>query len=85
MLRFQFGVEQNHSCFLLFRIFSDFLTSSLLLISRVNDDATQRRQLLQEFGRDTEATPESFRVVPENIHFEQNYWVNQRYVHTVTQ
>jgi putative salt-induced outer membrane protein YdiY len=49
--------------------------------SRMNDDATNRRKLLHEFGKDVDATPESFRVVPKNIHFEQAYWVNQRYVH----
>jgi hypothetical protein len=46
----------------------------------MNDDPTNRRKLLQEFAKDEDATPESFRVLPDHIHYEHSYWVNQRYV-----
>lgn len=58
-------------------IFS-FLTSKLISYSfRVNDDASSRRQMLAEFGRDEEQ-PENFRSIPNNIQLKESYWVNQR-------
>lgn len=55
-----------------------FLTSKLISYSfRVNDDASTRRQMLAEFGRDEEQ-PDYFRNIPNNIQLKESYWVNQR-------
>jgi hypothetical protein len=59
-----------------------YIVSKLIPYSfRVNDDAAQRRLLCHDFHTDTEATPDSFRNIPNHIGYEEAYWVNQRYVY----
>ena len=57
-----------------------YVASKLLPYSfRVNDDPTKRRILFTEFAKD-EDLPEDFRETPEEIHLEEGYRENARYV-----
>lgn len=55
-----------------------YVASKLIPYSfRINDDASQRRQLFAEFSRQDDL-PDKFKTIPSNIHLEESYWVNAR-------
>ena len=55
-----------------------YIASKIIPYSfRVNDDATKRRKLFQEFANDDQL-PLQFKTVPQHIHLEQDYWKNDR-------
>jgi hypothetical protein len=58
-------------------IFS-YVCSKLIPYSfRVNDEGSKRRQLFADFAQTEDLHPR-FKEIPENICYEESYWVNQR-------
>lgn len=57
-----------------------YVASKLIPYSfRINDDASRRRQLFQEFSNDDEF-PETLKQFPSHLCLEESYWINSRYV-----
>lgn len=55
-----------------------YVASKLIPYSfRENDDPTTRRTLFAEFCKDDDL-PENFRCIPDHIHFERNFILNER-------